>query len=749
MPIALEDEVTLPDGRSGTVKGIHGDDWYSVTLAAGEEVKIQLEKMSEGGDNGAEEDASSETSDDASTKVEQKEERIRSSLLEDAPQKSESEIVEELQQSRRNKKRQADTVDIPNQDIEDKIPPKRLISILKDQVVKRNLIINTIREAYEKDVILLRNQLYAWRENKPKHMMDQRAILDAVPSTDFGGCIQFFEPANYQLRFRKCPRCSGSVELVQAELHRGKRDPTPEEIELGNKVEALEKELKLFKDGAAYLNKYCSDTTKDMELKMIDMKRQRDKAYETVEKIKLKPGYDTLQRNLERATRQYITMEKQMKKDITEEKHKGKVLQSRVDEANQGIDELQIQLSESRSQNQQITVQKEGLSKELETANNIIKEKKTEIKNLRTQTERALAKAKHAENQRDKQAGEMESSIEMLRKGFQKAQKQERKAVRARDMFQEELKQARLTHSLYVIKSTVKSWLVAEQGRAFQKWRLATTQIAVSNMGEAGIVIEKLRAEIDKLKVDVKEGTDREAVLKDKIKVTEERVSEQAKRISELLSTCTEEHRSSTQRTVEWKQKANDYENLLHAATLNAVKLGERVGLLEKALANANDPARMIRMIAAATIIQTYRRGQLARRHFDIDALSSDKRLRLMKAANAIETFAHRKEDIVHALDIEDEMERRVMAVSIIQRHYRGYRGRLAFKNLNLDEFEEEKMVRAAVKVQLRKKKRRTFSGLQMQLQGLPADSTHAAAAAAAAAAHAAKSKGCQIYPTS
>ena len=54
MPIALEDEVTLPDGRSGTVKGIHGDDWYSVTLAAGEEVKIQLEKMSEGGDNEAE-----------------------------------------------------------------------------------------------------------------------------------------------------------------------------------------------------------------------------------------------------------------------------------------------------------------------------------------------------------------------------------------------------------------------------------------------------------------------------------------------------------------------------------------------------------------------------------------------------------------------------------------------------------------------------------------------------------------------
>ena len=43
MPIALEDEVTLPDGRSGTVKGIHGDDWYSVTLAAGEEVKIQFE----------------------------------------------------------------------------------------------------------------------------------------------------------------------------------------------------------------------------------------------------------------------------------------------------------------------------------------------------------------------------------------------------------------------------------------------------------------------------------------------------------------------------------------------------------------------------------------------------------------------------------------------------------------------------------------------------------------------------------
>ena len=74
---------------------------------------------------------------------------------------------------------------------EDKIPPKRLISILRDQITKRNLIINAIREAYETDVITLRNQLYRWRENKPEHLLDQRVLLDSIPSLNFGGCIKF------------------------------------------------------------------------------------------------------------------------------------------------------------------------------------------------------------------------------------------------------------------------------------------------------------------------------------------------------------------------------------------------------------------------------------------------------------------------------------------------------------------------------------------------------------------------------
>ena len=55
--------------------------------------------------------------------------------------------------------------------------------------------------------------------------------------------------------------------------------------------------------------------------------------------------------------------------------------------------------------------------------------------------------------------------------------------------------------------------------------------------------------------------------------------------------------------------------------------LTEKNVVLEKAVLDMNDPRWVIKRIRAATVIQTYRRAQLARRDFDVEKLSAKKKI--------------------------------------------------------------------------------------------------------------------------
>ena len=111
----------------------------------------------------------------------------------------------------------------------------------------------------------------------------------------------------------------------------------------------------------------------------------------------------------------------------------------------------------------------------------------------------------------------------------------------------------------------------------------------------------------------------------------------------------------------------------------------------------------MIKRINAATVIQTYRRAQLARRTFDLAKLNAKEKLALMKVAVAFDQIAHRDENYVHVSKIKDPFERRIAAVEVIQRHW--HLGRKEFTSLNLSEEDEATVVAFSLQTKLKHNK--------------------------------------------
>ena len=363
----LGETITLENGGTGTIKKRLDDGWFEILLQEGEIIKVQLEKIgqAEAGDNACDvPDERQVDGEDSILDAEESEGALRAKVGENEENNG-GKLGE-----RTEKKKTSPGSDNP----EDKIPPKRLISILRDQITKRNLIINAIREAYETDVITLRNQLYRWRENKPEHLLDQRVLLDSIPSLNFGGCIKFFEPEGYQLRFRKCPRCSGSVELIVAELHRGKREPTPEELALMEEVENLKTELDNFKNGAKFLKDTHSKELREMNIKMIEMKMERDRAFETVEKLKLAPGYDRLQNKCNRLEQQYVLMERRLKEKISIAEQKTNKANGQLATTEDALQQSQNAVNAERMEKMKYKNQVDNLTQQLQVSRNETKE---------------------------------------------------------------------------------------------------------------------------------------------------------------------------------------------------------------------------------------------------------------------------------------------------------------------------------------------------------------------------------------
>ncbi|OQR86671.1 hypothetical protein ACHHYP_10243 [Achlya hypogyna] len=101
-------------------------------------------------------------------------------------------------------------------EVEPSLTKDQLIDILKERLVRRSAIIDTIRHAYYHDVIVIKENLQA-KELNPAANLDER--VHALPSVDLRDTLPLFAPAQTYLRVHPCESCGGTLELVHGETH--------------------------------------------------------------------------------------------------------------------------------------------------------------------------------------------------------------------------------------------------------------------------------------------------------------------------------------------------------------------------------------------------------------------------------------------------------------------------------------------------------------------------------------------------
>ena len=93
------------------------------------------------------------------------------------------------------------------------------ITIIRARLHRRNLVIDTIRNAYHQDVLMVKEQLMKAAE----HEVIDRYVLDSIPSIDLRPALNLFSPAECELRIKPCYSCGGRVEIIHRESSRIKQ----------------------------------------------------------------------------------------------------------------------------------------------------------------------------------------------------------------------------------------------------------------------------------------------------------------------------------------------------------------------------------------------------------------------------------------------------------------------------------------------------------------------------------------------
>lgn len=100
------------------------------------------------------------------------------------------------------------------------------ISSIRARLHRRNLVIDTIRNAYHKDVLLVKEQLMKATDRISKsdgYEVIDRNVLNSIPSIDLRPALDLFSPNECELRLKPCYSCGGRLEIVHRESSRIKQ----------------------------------------------------------------------------------------------------------------------------------------------------------------------------------------------------------------------------------------------------------------------------------------------------------------------------------------------------------------------------------------------------------------------------------------------------------------------------------------------------------------------------------------------
>ena len=84
---------------------------------------------------------------------------------------------------------------------------------LRGRLHRRNILLDTLREAYHRDVVVIKECLHKAQLLDPTSLKQ----LQTIPSTDIRPVLDLFAPAQCELRCIPCRYCGGTLEIVHKE----------------------------------------------------------------------------------------------------------------------------------------------------------------------------------------------------------------------------------------------------------------------------------------------------------------------------------------------------------------------------------------------------------------------------------------------------------------------------------------------------------------------------------------------------
>lgn len=101
------------------------------------------------------------------------------------------------------------------------LDPELVIEDLRARLDRRNLLLDTIRKAYHRDVIAVKEHLIdlSSRDLLPNNR-DAHSFLSSVPSLDVRPALLLFAPQECELELRPCHTCGGQLEIIHRESSR-------------------------------------------------------------------------------------------------------------------------------------------------------------------------------------------------------------------------------------------------------------------------------------------------------------------------------------------------------------------------------------------------------------------------------------------------------------------------------------------------------------------------------------------------
>ena len=513
--------------------------------------------------------------------------------------------------------------------------------------------------------------------------------------------LLFFTPKTHELIFKPCSVCRGNVQLRlirnDDEIRRLLNDQKRKLKKLSDGIlEAKEQELQEAKNGGRHMATNLLNDLKTATDSIERLNYDRNIAFKTVSELRKTRSYDELQRDYDRLNRSVHTMEKNAKDEIDQLKLETETLQANLKESNTTCDQLNTKINLLNETNRTHKSEIRDLKETLEGEQKRVSDRDLSLKTINKEKKEETRLKTIAENAIVTIRGEMDTAIEQLTKIIQKNTKTETRMKDKISHYELQMKQNKTKQAMKNISKSFKKWTLANARRGFSKWR----KQAFANRSKESQHEEELRAQATTLLNNQQNMTCEDirsrAVLNfNAIDAAKSRAERSTMLIEEQLSlsirtTRNQQHNHELQlmRNEEVRNKAWLYYQELIPLRIEYIKKCESSIILQNELQMANDPKRIELHVESATIIQGYWRGYVARK--TAANMSQEQKLLAMEAILTL--TSHENEDVDRMTENMTDVEKRVVACSIIQRTFRTYSDRKEMKARALTRDQELKL---------------------------------------------------------